>query len=201
MRVPRTPKVNQQIRDERRAQILRAAADVFARNGYVGTRIDDIAGAAKISKGLAYHYFGSKETIFNTLIENAVRGTSLLYEHAYERPGRAVERLRWLVDQVMGGLTDHASTYMVVLQAFVSDAVPVDARNHVSSLLERTGSMVTKLIIEGQRDGEIVEGDPENLSFLFGSCVQGLASVASMSVESPSSRTAESLIRLFARES
>ncbi|MCL6627892.1 MAG: TetR/AcrR family transcriptional regulator, partial [Alicyclobacillus shizuokensis] len=59
--MPRTEKVNQQIRDERKEQILAAAAEVFARNGYVGTRIDDIASAAGISKGLIYHYFGGKE--------------------------------------------------------------------------------------------------------------------------------------------
>jgi AcrR family transcriptional regulator len=199
--MPRSPKVNQQIRDERKEQILAAAAQVFARNGYVGTRIDDIAAVAGISKGLIYHYFGGKEEIFNTLIEGAARGTVRLYQEAFALPGSAAERLRWLIDQVIAGLAEQPHMFMVVLQAFVSDAVPQEARDLVSTLVAEIGSIVTRFIAEGQKDGEIVHGDPEHLAFLLGSCIQGLAVAATMSTPMPSLATADSLIRLFTESS
>ncbi|WP_067927673.1 TetR/AcrR family transcriptional regulator [Alicyclobacillus shizuokensis] len=195
--IPRTEKVNQQIRDERKEQILAAAAEVFARNGYVGTRIDDIASAAGISKGLIYHYFGGKEEIFNTLIEGATHGTIRLYQQAFGLPGAAVERLRWLIEQVVTGLVEQPHMFMVVLQAFVSDAVPQEARDLVSTVAAKTGSIVTQFIAEGQKNGEIVQGDPEHLAFLLGSCIQGLAVAETMSTPMPSLSTADSLIRLF----
>ncbi|MER6580939.1 helix-turn-helix domain-containing protein [Nonomuraea sp. NPDC001023] len=45
---------------ETRERLLRAAADVFARRGYDGTRVADIAAAAGVSNGALYAHFGSK---------------------------------------------------------------------------------------------------------------------------------------------
>jgi len=43
-----------------RERLLRAAADVFARRGYDGARVSDIAECAGLSNGALYAYFGSK---------------------------------------------------------------------------------------------------------------------------------------------
>ncbi len=51
-----------------------------------------------------------------------------LFEGAINRPGSAVERLRWLVTQTLEGLTEQPDMFMVVMQALVSDAVPIKAR-------------------------------------------------------------------------
>src|SRR5579883_985671 len=55
--MPRTEEANQRIREERKEQVIWAAAQVFARKGLSDTRIVDIAAAAGISHGLAYRYF------------------------------------------------------------------------------------------------------------------------------------------------
>ena len=46
--------------EETRERLLLAAADVFARRGYDGTRVADIAMAADVSSGALYAHFGSK---------------------------------------------------------------------------------------------------------------------------------------------
>ena len=43
-----------------RERLLRAAADVFARRGYDGTRVADIATEAGLSNSALYAYFASK---------------------------------------------------------------------------------------------------------------------------------------------
>src|SRR5215468_1515560 len=48
----------------RRRAILEAARSVFARQGYAGTVVEDIAAHAGIGKGTLYLYFPSKEQIF-----------------------------------------------------------------------------------------------------------------------------------------
>lgn len=48
---------------EKRTLILDSAVTIFARKGYHGTRISDIAKEAGIAYGLVYHYFKSKEEI------------------------------------------------------------------------------------------------------------------------------------------
>jgi TetR/AcrR family fatty acid metabolism transcriptional regulator len=52
---------------EKRALILDAAVRVFARTGYHGSRVGDIAQEAGVAHGLLYHYFASKEHVLRTI--------------------------------------------------------------------------------------------------------------------------------------
>ncbi|MGH3818112.1 MAG: TetR/AcrR family transcriptional regulator, partial [Pseudonocardiaceae bacterium] len=56
-------------RDERRAQLLAAATDVFVNNGYHATVMDDIAERAGVSKPVLYQHFPSKLELYLALLE------------------------------------------------------------------------------------------------------------------------------------
>ncbi|WP_113718818.1 TetR/AcrR family transcriptional regulator [Arthrobacter dokdonensis] len=57
-------------RDERRAQLLSAALEVFVNNGYHGAAMDEIAEAAKVSKPVLYQHFPSKRDLYVALLES-----------------------------------------------------------------------------------------------------------------------------------
>lgn len=57
------------ISEEKRQQILEAAIEEFAMNGFNGTSINKVAKRAKISIGAMYSYFDSKEDLFLTVVE------------------------------------------------------------------------------------------------------------------------------------
>ncbi len=60
-------------RAARRAEILKAALEVFAASGYAAARLDDVASAAGVAKGTLYLYFADKQALFEGLIkENLV---------------------------------------------------------------------------------------------------------------------------------
>lgn len=67
---------------ERVVQILTEAAQIFARKGYEGASMRDIAEACDISKSLLYHHFKSKEEIYSRV---AVGATQELYLFVRER--------------------------------------------------------------------------------------------------------------------
>lgn len=195
--MPRTEQANQAIRDQRRLQLLDAAATVFARNGYAGTRIQDIATAGGASKGLIYHYFGSKEAVFVALVERAVHGTVRLLEAAASRPGPASERLRWLIEREMEGMAEDRHSVLVLVQALTSDATPEDARQLVYALGHRALDVTSALIAEGQRAGDVVAGDPDQLADLLHACLQGLAVSAAATEPWPRPVSPETLVRLL----
>src|SRR3954468_7649115 len=56
-----------------RERILRAAVDEFAAHGYGGARIARIAAAAGANKERLYHYFRSKEGLFEAAVDDAMR--------------------------------------------------------------------------------------------------------------------------------
>ncbi len=56
-------------REARRETILDAATEVFGRLGFEATRMEDVAKAAGIAKGLLYKHFPSKDALFQALID------------------------------------------------------------------------------------------------------------------------------------
>lgn len=57
--------------EARRSRILDAATEVFGRVGFEATRMEDVAKAAGIAKGLLYKHFRSKDAMFEALVEMA----------------------------------------------------------------------------------------------------------------------------------
>src|SRR3954462_3631856 len=55
-------------RDERQAQILTAAAAAFARPGFAGTSMDDVAAEAGIPRLIVYRHFDSKEDLYRAVL-------------------------------------------------------------------------------------------------------------------------------------
>ena len=54
-----------------KARIMAAAKREFAKNGLGGARVDVIADKARANKRMIYHYFESKERLFQSVLENA----------------------------------------------------------------------------------------------------------------------------------
>lgn len=69
---PRSAKQNEEIRQQTRKQIIDAAFELFANEGYSKTSIAAVAKKAEISKGLIYHYFESKEAILEAIFDQLV---------------------------------------------------------------------------------------------------------------------------------
>ena len=60
---PRTEQQFEEIREERRKQIMQVALELIAEEGFSNVTISKIAKRADISKGLMYNYFESKEQL------------------------------------------------------------------------------------------------------------------------------------------
>jgi len=55
--------------DERRELIALAAGRLFALNGYAGTRMEDVAAAAHVTKPMVYRHFESKKDLYLALLD------------------------------------------------------------------------------------------------------------------------------------
>jgi AcrR family transcriptional regulator len=96
--VPPKPGPKPRVRDAEatRARILEAAKREFARNGLGGARVDVIAEKARANKRMIYHYFGSKEGLFQTVLEAAyidIRTAEQKLNLDHLEPKAALERL------------------------------------------------------------------------------------------------------------
>ena len=173
--MPRTEESNARIREEQKERILKAARMIFAHKGYSDTKMTDIAAAAKVSYGLAYHYFKDKDELFIKVIQEALDSSVALMRYARERPGTPWEHLHWLTTQMLEGAQHQPEAFMVVMQAFANDAIPQEAREIAWKSSVVSLETIKQMVIDGQAAGQVVAGDPDHLTSVFGWCVQGMA--------------------------
>jgi AcrR family transcriptional regulator len=89
------PRVSEQYRTNRRAEILVAAARLFATNGFHSTSMADIISASGLSAGAVYRYFRSKEELIGAVSEQALSAAdevfaALLADGAAPSPEQAL---------------------------------------------------------------------------------------------------------------
>ena len=77
-----------------RATLLRTALSVFSAKGYVAATLDDVAKAAKVTRGAIYWHFKSKADLYNTLVQEfSARGAAVVQQAVVEG-GTLIEILR-----------------------------------------------------------------------------------------------------------
>lgn len=77
-----------------RAAVLKAALSVFSAKGYAAATLDDVATAAKVTRGAIYWHFKSKADLYNTLTgELSAQGANLV-QQAVAEGGTFLEILR-----------------------------------------------------------------------------------------------------------
>ncbi|HEX5470901.1 MAG TPA: TetR/AcrR family transcriptional regulator [Lacipirellulaceae bacterium] len=88
--------------EQRRDDILTAAAKIFAKHGYRNTEVEYIAQALKVAKGTIYRYFPSKEELF------------------FATADRGMNRAAEFVDASINGLTDPLERMSRAVRAYLT---------------------------------------------------------------------------------
>ncbi len=159
-------------KEKRRQLILWKALELFVKNGYAETKINDIAKAADMSVGLLFHYFESKEQLYEELIRMGVEGTKEPQKMEFSNP---LEFFTGFLDALFLFSAQQPWVFlMFVLMAQTrrSDGVPA----HIKALAMEVDQMEqsAEIIRRGQLEGVFRDGDPYALSAAFWCSVQGI---------------------------
>jgi AcrR family transcriptional regulator len=136
---------------ETRNRLLAAAADVFARRGYDGARVVDIAATAGVSNGALYAHFGSKAELLAAALR--AHGNQMLAELFATDPDRPITELlleggRWL------GRRRDASGYLAV-EALVAARRDEDVAPPMRDWSGERADWLAGLVRIGQAGGEL----------------------------------------------
>jgi AcrR family transcriptional regulator len=127
------------------------ALRVFADRGYDGASMDDVARAAGITKASIYHHVSGKEALLERGLGRALDALFAILDEPAARDGRAVDRLRHIVERV-AETTLHLLPELTVLfrvhGASKSERNAVDRRRAFDRL-------VTDIIAQAQREGDV----------------------------------------------
>ena len=95
----------------RRDALLDAAAEVFARSGYNGASLEEIAATAGVSKALIYEHFDSKRELHIELVNRQAAEVFSRLEQAAESGTSGEERLRLGVDAFLSFVEENRDAW------------------------------------------------------------------------------------------
>lgn len=164
--------VRDEQKEQRRALIIDKAIELFAKKGYAETKIGDIAEAADMSVGLMFHYFESKEKLFEELVSYGAKATNTPRELNFENPLDYFEG--FLKVMFRSAKEQPRILYLFVIMGRIlrGEGIPQHIRDIAAGVDQIKQS--AEIIEAGQRYGYFREGDPYLLSFTFWSSVQGI---------------------------
>ncbi|MFS8037311.1 TetR/AcrR family transcriptional regulator [Xanthobacter sp. AM11] len=143
-------------RAQRRREILDAALHVFARDGFAGARLEDVARRAGIAKGTLYLHFADKDALFRALVEENI--TPVLAD-ADELVGLFGGTTRELLDLLLELLAARILTApaqaLVRLMIAEGPRFPDLAAFYHRTVVSRGLALVRQVIRRGLERGEI----------------------------------------------
>lgn len=101
--------------DERRAQILERAIELFGERPYAEVSTGDVARAAGVARGLINHYFGSKRGLYLEAVQQII--TVPTTDPANVPAGPLRERVEFCVDWLLASVSAHARGWIAVVGA------------------------------------------------------------------------------------
>lgn len=173
--MPRTLAQLEEVKNERRAQILDAAREIFALRGFDTAKIADIAERCGISHGLLYHYFPTKESLFAAIVERSMEAGLTLIDEAERGESDPRQALGCVVERMLDGVREEPVTVLVVVQALSSGAASPDVRASVQRSEDAILRRLTALIERCQAAEPATTGDAAARAVALLAIVQGLA--------------------------
>jgi len=136
---------------ERRAQLIEVGGSVFAKHGYEGTSVEEIAKRAKVSKPIIYEHFGGKEGLYAVIVDREMDYVVRRITEAISS-GSPRERVERASLAFLSYVRDHPDGFAVLAQ----DSPLSSSRGTISSLLndmaERVGDVFVSAFKEAGYD-------------------------------------------------
>jgi AcrR family transcriptional regulator len=136
--------------DQRRAAIVETAAELYARSGFRGASVADLAGALSASKSLIYHYYSSKEDILFEVMDSHLRQLAEASDEVMARDLAPADKLREISRAFMRLYVGAAARHKVLLNEL--DCLPEGRREEIVQRQRRLIAAVEDLLVEIQPD-------------------------------------------------
>jgi len=120
--MPKTKEQFEELREKKKDIIFTTALRLFAEKGYHNTSINDIAKVAKISTGLAYHYFTSKQNILEAIIEEWLETTDRLFKE-FDKSDNPIKKMRDIIETVFGMIETNKELWKLYVTLLVQPGV------------------------------------------------------------------------------
>lgn len=161
--------------EETRRRILDAAETEFARKGYDGTRLRDVALSVGVHHALLHHYFKDKEGLFRAVVERAIEGVSSKAFELLRTSGDIRALTVSFVETLVGFLADNQRLALILHFASLDEGSPAfTICEEIGFLLVRPLLDATGAAIKAGQEAGVLRDDMDAQAIV----IAGLGTVA-----------------------
>ena len=147
-------------------RILHKALELFSSKGYDATSVREICEAADITKPTLYHFYGSKEGVYRSLVEGALEGFRHRLESETQSPGTPVERLERVARGYFEIAREHRE-FMRFLFGLIHNPPSSAPRTDFPSFYEGVVGLISRVVEEGVADHSFAPGPLDTRMLVF----------------------------------
>ena len=162
---------------DKRQQIMESTLQLFAEKGYEGTSIRDIAEIASVNVAMVNYYFGSKEKLFEKIVEYKSVTTRLqLDEIAHDKTLTSIKKIEAVIDSFIERLFTHRQFHRLIQQELILNQRE-DLQCSIVNSLSPNAIIMKEIIMTGIKKGDFKKVDVElTIATLIGTINQVLLS-------------------------
>jgi len=177
--MPRSKEAFEAMRQSTRQKIEASALSLFARKG-LSVKISEIAKASGVSQGLMYSHYPSKDALITELVRQAITISSEYVMNIATGKETAVEKIKNITNMMCDMFSEAPigiEYFMFMVQVGMSSLVS-EEKITFDEKLPNPAQILAGIVSEGQKEGNVVPGDPFQLSIVYWAAIQGLCGYA-----------------------
>jgi len=180
MEIAHTEPASRMNREQRRAntreRLLTAARTVFARNGFHGASVEEIASAAGFSTGALYSNFDGKEDLFLVLMEREIDEHAREIEDAVQAQASVAERATGGARRWMTMIEREPELLLLFMEFWAYGVRDPQVRPKVAARFAQMRHVLTRLVADGAREFDLELALPaEQLAVAIDALADGIA--------------------------
>lgn len=137
--------------------LIEAARGLFTEHGFDAASVRAITAAAGVNLGAITYHFGSKQALYERVIEACVRPLAERVEAVAHGDGTPLERVAGVVRAYFGYLAENPDVPHLLVQALATAAAPPET---FARYVRRVHGAMVGIVLEGQEDGSVRPGNP-----------------------------------------
>lgn len=161
------------VSNERKAQIINAAEDVFTQKGFNEARMDDIADKTGLSKGALYLYFKSKDDLIIAILDRMFQREMKQMEGLDQADLSAADAIWKMTEAVTNNILGFVRLVPIVYQflalAFRNKYVQKALKKYINQYID----MITPIIEQGIRSGEFRKVNAREVAIAMSAIIEG----------------------------
>ena len=144
---------------DKKSHIVNVAIELFSKNGFEGTSMRDLASAAGVNIAMINYYFGSKEKLFEAIVEGRSEIVRKEFEElAQDKSLTAIEKMDRIIEMQVNKVLEKRHFHKVLQNEVMLNKRP-ELNIAIGNIFKKNGNLIKGILEEGINNGEFNKVD------------------------------------------